>query len=60
MGAGDDFVETLTKPIGAAKRLLDAAMASTDPEYLKRKFRPKPKVDPPKPFDPSDPRAAGR
>ena len=57
MGAGDDLVDVLTRPIGAAKRLLDSAAASTDPEYLKRKFRPKPKVEKPKSMDPNDPKA---
>jgi len=46
-GPGDDFVDTLTSPIRAAKRLLDYAAASTDPEYLKRRLKPKPKVQPP-------------
>ena len=54
MGAGQDLIDTLTRPIGAAKRLLDAAAASTDPEYLKRKFRPKPKMPAPRPY-PSEP-----
>lgn len=57
MGSGQDFVDTLTRPIGAAKRLLDAAAASTDPEYLKRKLKPKPKQPPPQPLDPNDPKA---
>jgi len=57
MGAGDDLVDVLTRPIGAAKRLLDSAAASTDPEYLKRKFGKKPKVEKPKPMDPNDPKA---
>jgi hypothetical protein len=52
MGAGDDLVDTLTRPIGAAKRLLDSVAASTDPEYLKRKFRPKPKQPIPQPYPP--------
>ena len=55
MGAGDDFIDTLTRPIGAAKRLLDAAKASTDPEYLKRKFSQKPKLPPPQPYPPDPP-----
>jgi hypothetical protein len=50
MGAGQDLIDTLTRPIGAAKRLLDAAAASTDPAYLKRKFRSKPKMPTPKPY----------
>lgn len=52
MGAGDELIDTLTRPIGAAKRLLDAAKASTDPAYLKRKFTPKPKTPPPRPYEP--------
>ena len=59
---GDDFVDVLTRPIGAAKRLLDAAAASTDPEYLKRKAKRKlgigqPPRQEPQPLDPNDPRA---
>jgi len=49
VGPGDDFVETLTSPIRSAKRLLDYATASTDPEYLRRKLKPKPKL--PVPMD---------
>jgi len=56
-GAGDDFVDTLTSPIRSAKRLLDYATASTDPEYIKRKLRPKPRPEKPKPMDPNDPNA---
>jgi len=57
MGAGDDLVDVLTRPIGAAKRLLDSAVASTDPEYIKRKLARKPKVEKPQPMDVNDPKA---
>jgi len=51
-GPGDDFVDTLTSPIRAAKRLLDYAASSTDPEYLKRRLKSKPKNPEPKPYPP--------
>jgi hypothetical protein len=52
--SGDGLVAVLTRPLGAAKRLLDAAAASTDPEYLKRKFKSKPKMPPRQPYDDHD------
>ena len=61
-GPGDDFTEFLTRPISAADRLMRAANASTDPEYLKRKAKRlmgigQPKREEPKPLDPNDPKA---